>query len=57
MDSLAGKYKSDIKRPGPFSGVMRTAQGITRWLIGFFTFTKEERLKAGIYLKGEGRER
>ncbi len=48
--------KSDGKRSGPFLAVLRTVQGFIRRLIGFFTLTEEERLKAGIYRGGGGRD-
>ena len=50
----ADKYKSDGNRPGPFSAVLHTVLGIAGWLIGFFTLTEVDRLKAGIYVGGEG---
>jgi hypothetical protein len=56
MDIQADKFKSDTNRLGPFSAVLQTGLGIVRWLIGFFTLTEEDRLKAGIYLGGEGRD-
>ncbi len=49
MDISTGKYKSDANRRSPFSAILHTAVGIARWLIGCFTLTEEDRLKAGIY--------
>ncbi len=57
MDILADKYESDgTRRPGPFLAGLQTVRGVVRWLIEFFTLTEEDRLKAGIYLGGEGRD-
>jgi len=56
MDISVDKYKSNINRPWQFSAVLHTLLGIVRWLIGFYTLTKEDRWAAGIYLGGEGRE-
>ncbi len=55
MDILADKYKSDVKRPGPFLTILHTLLGIVRRPIRFFTLTEADRLKAGIYMRGEGR--
>lgn len=55
MDISAKEDKSDINRLGHFSGALHTMLSIVRWLDRFFTLTKEERLKAGINLDGEGR--
>ena len=54
MDISADKYRSDLNRPGPFSVVLQTVRGFTKWLIGFFVLTEEEQSKAGIYV-GSGR--
>jgi len=56
MDISADKYESDGIRPGPFLAGLQTVRGIIGWLTGFFTLTEEDRLKAGIYLGGEGRD-
>jgi hypothetical protein len=56
MDISAGKYKSDGTRSGLFLAGLQTVRSIARWLIGFFTLTEADRLKAGIYLGGEGRD-
>jgi hypothetical protein len=56
MDISADKYKSYGNQSNPFLAVMRTIQGFVMRLIEIFTLTEEERLKAGIYLGGEGRE-
>jgi hypothetical protein len=56
MDISADKYKSDGNQSNPFFVVMRTIQAFTRRLIGYFTLTEEERLKAGIYRGGGGRD-
>lgn len=54
MDIPADKYKLDGNRPGPFLAVLQTVLGITRRLIGFFMLIVADRLKAGIYVGGEG---
>jgi hypothetical protein len=56
MEISADKYKSDGNQSNPFFGVMRTIQGFVRRLIGFFTLTEEERLKAGVFRGGGGRD-
>jgi hypothetical protein len=56
MDISADKNKSGVNRLGPLSAILHTGLGIIRWLIGFVTLTEEDRLKAGIYLGGEGRD-
>lgn len=56
MDISADKYKLVINQPGHILAVLHTMLGIVRGLLGFFTLTEEERLKAGIYLGGEGRD-
>jgi hypothetical protein len=56
MEILTDKCKSDGNQSNPFFAVMRTVQGFVSRLIGIFTLTEEERLKAGIYLGGGGRD-
>jgi hypothetical protein len=57
MDISTDKYKSNINhRSGLFSTVLHTLLGILRWLLGFFTLTEEDRLNAGIYSDGDGRD-
>jgi len=56
MDIPVDKSKSGSKRPGPILAVMQAITGMVRWLVGFFTLTEENRLKAGIYVGGEGRD-
>ena len=56
MEISVDKYKSDCNRSGPFFGLSQTVRGLVRRLIGIFTFTEEDRSKAGIYLGGEGRD-
>jgi hypothetical protein len=53
MDISADKYKSDSKHSGLFLAVLHTLRGIVRGLIGFFTLTEEERLKAGVYVSSK----
>jgi hypothetical protein len=56
MDISTDQYKSDGNRAGPFLAVLRTVGSLVRRLTGFFMLTEEDRLKAGIYLGGEGRD-
>ncbi len=56
MTISADRYKSDVNRPGPFLAVLHTVLGITRWLIGFFTLTEADQMKAGIYVGSEERD-
>ena len=56
MEILSDKYKSDVKREDPFLVAIHAVRGFVRRLAGFFTVTKEERLKAGIFFNGEGRD-
>jgi hypothetical protein len=55
MDIQSDKNISNINLLGPFSAVLLSVRGIARWLIRFFTLTKEDRLATGIYLGGDGR--
>jgi hypothetical protein len=56
MDISADKYKSDIKRSDPSSPVLQTVRGIVSELIGFFMLTEADQLKAGVNVRGEGRD-
>ena len=56
MDISADKSKSYGTQSNPFLAVKQTIQGFVMRLIGIFTLTEEERLKAGIYIGGEGRD-
>jgi hypothetical protein len=56
MDISADKYESDSNRLDPFLAVMQIIWGIIGRLIGFFTLTEADRLKAGIYYGGEERD-
>jgi len=56
MNILADKYKPDENRQAPFLAVLQSVRGIARWLFGFFTFTEEEQLDAGIFVGGERRD-
>jgi hypothetical protein len=42
--------------PGQTHPVAFNVPGLVRWLSGFFSLTEEERLQAGIYVGGEGRD-
>jgi len=55
MGSLSEKFKLDGNRSASIAVVLQTVRGIARWLAGFFTLTKEDRSKAGIYRGGQGR--
>ena len=55
MGSLSEKFKLDGNRFASIAVVLQTVRGIARWLAGFFTLTKEDRSKAGIYRGGQGR--
>lgn len=56
MDFSVEKYKPYINRLGHIMAIFPKALGIARRLIEFFKLTDEERLMAGIYRGGEGRE-
>lgn len=56
MSISADKYKSGTNRSGSFPAALCKVQNIARWLADFFTLTKAERLQAGIYLGGGGRD-
>ncbi len=56
MEISGDKYQSDGNQSNPFITLLRTVKNLFDRLTGIFTLTEEERLKAGIYLGGEGRE-
>ena len=56
MDILADQSKSDRNQPGLFLTLVHALRGVVRWLTGLFTLTEENRLNAGIYMGGEGRD-
>jgi hypothetical protein len=57
MDISTAPYKSMGNQSGPFRFVLyRTMLGIFRRLVGIFTLSEEDRLQAGIYIGGEGRD-
>jgi hypothetical protein len=56
MDITSDKYRSDGNRLGLFAAVWKGMLDIVRRVSGFFALTEEDRLKAGIYVGGEGRE-
>lgn len=47
---------SNVNQPAPFLAVWHIVLGIIRWLFEFFVLTEEDRLTAGVYLGGEGRD-
>ena len=57
MDTLPDEYKSDGNRAEPFlTIILQTTRDVTRWLIGLFTFTEEDKMQAGIHVRGEKRD-
>ena len=56
MEISGDQDQSDAKRADPLFALSQTVRGFVRRMIGIFTLTEEERLKAGIFLGGEGRE-
>jgi len=56
MDNLSDRYVSNVNRPGLFSAVLLTVQGIVRSLVEFFKLTEQDQLKAGIHLGGKGHD-
>jgi hypothetical protein len=57
MGISTDQYKSVGNQSGSFPFVLyRTVQGLFRRVAGIFTLTDADRLKAGIYLGGEGRD-
>ena len=57
MDRSTRKYTQDAEnRPGTLSVVFQTVRAFAKWLTWFFTLSAEERLEAGIYRGGEGRD-
>ena len=56
MEISADKYKSDLKRSGPFLAVVQTVRDFIRWLAGLVILTDGDRTKAGIYFGGEQRD-
>jgi hypothetical protein len=56
MDVSTDKNKSNMNRSGPFSALLHTFPGVFERLVRFFTLTEEDRMKAGVNLRGEGRD-
>lgn len=56
MGILSGKSSSNDNQTSPIAVVVHKLQDIVRWLNGFFTLSEEDRVKAGIYHGGEGRD-
>jgi hypothetical protein len=54
MDLSTGKHKLDESRVGPFLTILMTFKVWARRLVGFFVLTEEERLEAGVYVRGKG---
>jgi hypothetical protein len=56
MDTLIDETKPGENQPNPFSAVLQAARGIANKLVGFFMVSEEERLQAGIVLRGDERD-
>jgi len=56
MDVSADKYKSDVKRPGPFFAAFQIVRGFVKLLAGLVILSDGDRTKAGIYYGGEQRD-
>ena len=56
MDVTSYEYKPETNRRGPLSVLYHTLQGMFIRLIAFFTLTEEDRLQAGVYVRGKGRD-
>ncbi len=54
MDIPANKNKSDWNRSGPFSAVIHIVLDIFDRLMGIFTLTESDRMKAGIHVRRRG---
>lgn len=56
MEILDEKSKLKMKFPNLISSEKHRESNFTGPLIGFFSLSKEERFRAGIYIGNEGRE-
>jgi hypothetical protein len=56
MDISTEKNKANTNRASPFSAILQTIPVAFRRLVRFFTLTDEDRLKAGVNVRGEGRD-
>jgi hypothetical protein len=56
MEILADVFKSKKYRPDSLSEESLSGQDIVGRLIKFISLTKEDRIKAGIYVGSEGRD-
>jgi hypothetical protein len=56
MEISTKKNELALNRPSSFLGVIQILQRAFRWLVGLVILSKEDKLKAGIYLGGEGRD-
>jgi hypothetical protein len=54
MDISADKNNSDVNRPDLFSAARNILREIIGWLIGVFTLTEADRMKAGIHIRRQG---
>jgi hypothetical protein len=57
MDILSGKFLPNFTQTRIFSAAAQPVKGVVRRLTGFFSFTKEDQMTAGIFVGGEGREK
>jgi hypothetical protein len=53
MDISSDKYNSDGNQLDSVSVLLQTVRGFARRLIEFFVLTEEDRLKAGISVRGK----
>ena len=57
MNRSTVNYPQDGEgRPGPLSVAFQSIRAFAKWLTWFFNLSAEERLEAGIYRGGEGRD-
>ncbi len=54
MDISADNNPSDANRSDPFSAAKHTVRDIIGWLIGVFSLTEADRMKAGIHIRRQG---
>ena len=56
MGITVERNNSTGSRAGPFLAAVRTIQAVVTRLTGFFVLTEADKLKAGIYIRGVGRD-
>ena len=52
MDVATDQYKSGTNRASHLSALLHTLLDMVVWPVKFFSLTKEDRLKAGVYVRG-----